>query len=157
MICLTTGRARFYNQRWSYANSLQVGGKSLKSFKEWNFSGKIFLSIALSLKDIELKRPTESFPWPLIYNWQLVENTLVWVKRPHSFKYRTRLSAVYAKWHWSIWHQDVSVSWLSSKKNVTLCLAVTARLLSEPKYLILRPLLRYSCKQELTKRASAAN
>ena len=33
---------------------------------------------------------------------------LVWVKRLHSFKYRTRLSAVYAKWHWSIWYQIVS-------------------------------------------------
>ena len=35
-----TGRACFYNQRWSYATSLQVilvGGKSLKSFEEWNF------------------------------------------------------------------------------------------------------------------------
>ena len=45
---------------------------------------------------------------------------LVWVKRPHNFKYGTGLSAVYAKWHWSIWYQIVSVSWLSSKKNITL-------------------------------------
>ena len=32
MICL-----HFYNPRWSYPNSLQVGGKSLKSFEECNF------------------------------------------------------------------------------------------------------------------------
>ena len=37
MVCLTTGRVWFYNQRWSHANSLQVGSKSLKSFEEWNF------------------------------------------------------------------------------------------------------------------------
>ena len=37
MICLTTGWAWFYNQRLSYANSLQFGGKSLKSFEECNF------------------------------------------------------------------------------------------------------------------------
>ena len=57
---------------------------------------------------------------PLICNRYLVENMLVWVKRPHNFKCRTGLSAVYAKWHWSIWYQLVSVSWLSSKKNITL-------------------------------------
>ena len=44
------------------------------------------------------------------------------------------------------------VRWLSSKKNVTLCLAMTARPVSEPKYWILR-----SCLQELTKRASAVD
>ena len=41
IIYLTTGRARFYNQKWSYANSHQLGGKSLGSFfdlhKGWNF------------------------------------------------------------------------------------------------------------------------
>ena len=41
MIYLTTGRARFYNQKWSYSNSHQLGGKSLGSFfdlhKGWNF------------------------------------------------------------------------------------------------------------------------
>ena len=54
---------------------------------------------------------------------------LVWVKRPHNFKYGTGLSAVFTKWHWSIWYQIVSVPWLSSKKNshITLCLAMTAR------------------------------
>ena len=54
MIFLTTGRARFYNKRWSYANSLQDGSKSLKSLEEWNFLGQKFLTIAVSLKDIEL-------------------------------------------------------------------------------------------------------
>ena len=44
------------------------------------------------------------------------------------------------------------VRWLSSKKNVTLCLAMTARPVLEPKYWILR-----SCLQELTKRASAVD
>ena len=52
-----TGRARFYNQKRSYANSHQVAGKSLESFfglhKEWNFLGQKFLTIAVSLKDIE--------------------------------------------------------------------------------------------------------
>ena len=62
-----------------------------------------FLAITLSLKDIELglKIPMESFPW-LIYNRLLVENMLREVKRPHSFKYGTRFSAVYEKGHWSI-------------------------------------------------------
>ena len=64
---------------------------------------------------------------------------LVRVKILHSFKYRTRLSVVYAKWHWSIWYQIVSVSWLSSKKNATLCIAMT-----EPKYWILCQLLPYT-------------
>ena len=65
MICLTTGRVRFYNQRWSYANSLLVGGKSLKSFKERNFVRQKFLTIALSMKHIkqELQSPpSEHFP-----------------------------------------------------------------------------------------------
>ena len=144
MTFLTTGRARFYNQRWSYNNSLLVGGKSLKSFKEWNFLGQKFLTTVLSLKDIELKNPVKAF-LPLIYNRYLVDNMIVWVKRPHSFKYQTRLSAVYAKWHWSIWYQIVSVLWLSSKRKATLCLAMTARTVSEPKYWILHQLLRYSC------------
>ena len=41
-----------------------VGSKSLKSFKEWNFLGYKFPTIALLLKDIELglKSPVESFP-----------------------------------------------------------------------------------------------
>ena len=82
---------------------------------------------------------------PLICNRWLVENILVWVKRPHNFKYGTRLSAVYAKWHWSIWYQIVSVSWLSSKKNITLCLAMNARPILQPKHWILHQLLRYSC------------
>ena len=62
-----------------------------------------FLAITLSLKDIELglKIPMESFPW-LIYNRLLVENMLREVKRPHSFKYGTRFSAVYEKGQWSI-------------------------------------------------------
>ena len=38
---ITTGRALLYNQKWSYANSHQVGSKSLKSFfvlhQGWNF------------------------------------------------------------------------------------------------------------------------
>ena len=54
MIFLTTGRARFYNKRWSYANFLQDGSKSLKSLEEWNFLGQKLLTIAVSLKDIEL-------------------------------------------------------------------------------------------------------
>ena len=43
---------------------MQIGGQSLKSFKKWNFLGWKFLTIALSLKDIELglKSPVESFP-----------------------------------------------------------------------------------------------
>ena len=49
------------------------------------------------------------------------------------------------------------VSWLSSRKNITLCLAMTARPVSQPKYWILRQLLWYSCKQGLNKRASAVN
>ena len=82
-----------------------------------------FLTIALSLTDIELglKSPMESSFFPLMCNQWLVENMLAWVKRPHNFKYRTRLSMVFAKSHWSVWYQIVSVSWLSSKKNVTLC------------------------------------
>ena len=40
-IRITTGRARFYNQKWPHANSHQVGSKSLKSFfvlrQGWNF------------------------------------------------------------------------------------------------------------------------
>ena len=44
------------------------------------------------------------------------------------------------------------VRWFSSKKNVTLCLAMIARPVLEPKYWILR-----SCLQELTKRASAVD
>ena len=41
-----------------------VGSKSLKSFEEWNFLGKKFLTIVLLLKDIKLglKIPMESFP-----------------------------------------------------------------------------------------------
>ena len=60
MIRLTSGQAQFYNHRWSFTNSLQVGGKSLKSFEEWNFQRWI----VLSLKDIklDLKTPMESFP-----------------------------------------------------------------------------------------------
>ena len=60
MIRLTSGQAEFYNHRWSFTNSLQVGGKSLKSFEEWNFQRWI----VLSLKDIklDLKTPMESFP-----------------------------------------------------------------------------------------------
>ena len=63
------------NQNWWYSSQevehgsiikddLQVGGKSLKSFKDWNFLGQKFFTIALSLKDIELglKSPMESFP-----------------------------------------------------------------------------------------------
>ena len=151
MICLTTGEAWFYNQRWSCANSLQVGGKSLKSFEEWNFLGEKFLTIALSLKDmkLKLKSPMESFPSINLKSVAGCEHS--WVKRPYSFKYGTRLSAVYAKWHWSIWYQIVSESWLSSKKNITLCLSMTA------KYWILYQLLRYSCQQGLTKGASAVN
>ena len=30
MICLTTGRGRFYNQKWSYANSHPFSGKSFR-------------------------------------------------------------------------------------------------------------------------------
>ena len=39
-----------------------IGGKSFKSFEEWNFIGLKFLTIALSLKDIELglKGPIQS-------------------------------------------------------------------------------------------------
>ena len=145
MICLTIGQAWFYNQRWSCANSLQVGGKFLKSFEEWNFLGEKFLTIELSLKDIKLKlkSPMESFPSINLKSVAGCENARV--KRPYNFKYGTRLSAVYAKWHWSIWYQIVSVSWLSSKKNITLCLAMTARPLLQPKYWILYQLLRYSC------------
>ena len=145
MICLTTGQAWFYNQRWSCANSLQVGGKSLKSFEEWNILGEEFLTIALSLKDmkLKLKSPMESFPSINLKSVAGCENARV--KRPYNFKYGTRLSAVYAKWHWSIWYQIVSVSWLSSKKNITLCLAMTARPVLPPKYWILYHLLRYNC------------
>ena len=64
------------------------------------------------------------------------------VKRPHSFKYGTRLSVVYAKWHWSFWYQIANVSWLSARKNITLCLAMTARPVLRPKYWILRQLLK---------------
>ena len=41
-----------------------VGSKSLKSFEEWIFLGKKFLTIVLLLKDIKLglKIPVESFP-----------------------------------------------------------------------------------------------
>ena len=81
---------------------------------------------------------------PLICNRWLVENMLVWVKRPHNFKYGTGLSVVYTKWHWSIRYQIVSVSWLTSKKNITLCLAMTARPILQPKYWILHQLLGYS-------------
>ena len=55
------------------------------------------------------------------HKWPIAESSLprpplnmfVWVKRPHSFKYGTKLSSVWAKWHWFIWHQIVSVLWLS--------------------------------------------
>ena len=86
-MCLTTGQAWFYNQRWSRANSLQVGGKSLKSFEEWNFLGEKFLTIELSLKDmkLKLKSPMESFP---SVNLKLVAGcAYAWVKRPYNFKY----------------------------------------------------------------------
>ena len=45
-------------------DQVQVGDKSLKSFEQWKFWGKKFLTIALSLKDIELglKGPIERFP-----------------------------------------------------------------------------------------------
>ena len=124
--------------------------KALKSEISYNF-----LRLSCHL------RISEKVVWkaflPLSCNRWLVENMLVWVKRPHNFKYGTGLSTVYAKWHWSIWYQIVSVSWLSSKKNITLRLAMTTRPILQPKYWILHQLLRYSCQQGLTKRASAVN
>ena len=62
MICLTAGQTWFYDQRRSYANSLQVCRQSLKSFEELNLLGWKFLTITLTSKDIEqgLKSPMES-------------------------------------------------------------------------------------------------
>ena len=54
MICLTTGRAWFYNQRSSYANSLQVGGKIFEKLQTVKFLMIEIFTIALSLKDVEL-------------------------------------------------------------------------------------------------------
>ena len=90
----------------------------------------------------------ESCPWPLkLMTSQRVERT--WIRtggygrfRGEWVKYGTRLSVVYAKWHWSFWYQIANVSWLSARKNITLCLAMTARPVLRPKYWILRQLLK---------------
>ena len=113
----------------------------------WNFLGQKFLTTELSLKDIELglKSPMESFPFINLQSVAGWEYIYLFEKRPHNFKYGTGLSAVYAIWHWSIWYQIVSVSRLSSKKNITVCFAVTARSVLQPKYWIFHHLLRYSC------------
>ena len=117
MICLTTGQA--WNQRWSYTNSLASCRQIFE--KLWRVK---FLRIEISCD------------WVVIEGYQT---------SPHNFKYGTWLSAVYAKWHWSIWYQIVSASWLSSKKNITLYLAITARPILQPKYWILHQVLGYSC------------
>ena len=104
---LDLGWAWFHNRRWSYANSLQVGGKSLKSFEEWNFSGQKSLTIALSLKDKVLMESFPSINLQLVAGWEYACLS----QKTHNFNLSTepcRLSAVYAKWHWSIWYQIVS-------------------------------------------------
>ena len=74
MVCLTTGRAWFYDRRWSHANQAkQIFGKLWRSSED----RVKFDMIALSLKDIEpgLKSPMESFPsinLQLVVGWEYV-------------------------------------------------------------------------------------
>ena len=66
IICLTTGWARFYKHRWSFTNSLQVGGKSLKSLEVK------FLTmdcVVIEGYQTRKKTPMESFPSIVIGNW----------------------------------------------------------------------------------------
>ena len=93
MIYLTTSRARF-----NYANSHNVGGKSLKSLSVlfWFTSRMEFLRIETSCEcgviyayRTRTTMSVESFPSdkPLsVAGW---EYAYVWVKRPHGFQYGT--------------------------------------------------------------------
>ena len=113
--------------------SFKLTANLSKAFEGWKFVGSKFLTIELSLKDIK-KSPMESFPsksaigvWLRICLFESIDRIILSTE-PGSLRY-----------------QIVSVSWLSSKKNITLCLAMTVRPVLQPKYWILHQLLRYSC------------
>ena len=128
MICLTTGRAWFYNQRRLFANSLQQWRPIFEKLRRVKFLRIEIMSYDCVVTEGYRTRTKKSYR-KLSFHWSAIGSWLS-KKKPHSFKYGTRLSAVYAKWHWSMWYQILSVSCLSFKKNVTLCLAMTARSVS---------------------------